>query len=322
MGPDGPVCTCEDGYTLYEDGSCLKESTDPTFEDGFCDEAGLNGPAMVWTDFMSIDSPNFGLGDYETLEKFAQNQICSNPTAIMAQRIAGSGVRFGQTRATSLVVHISKELGFWCANDEQAGIPCDDFEVKFCCPKYEAGDTLPCDTGDGYAWTKWTSRDTPLDGAGDWETISYFGEKDICSAPIAVKAQHVAGSVGSDDVTHIDATKGFWCLNEEQSNGDSCHDFEVSFCCPKPVTDDTNTTYIMDGTCDLPGYGWSQYLNYDTPLTDDGDWETLGKIPRKFACPNPTGIQARTTEMEGFDRVHIHKGELNYLRWVTSRVTF
>ena len=162
MGPDGPVCTCEDGYTLYEDGSCLKESTDPTFEDGFCDEAGLNGPAMVWTDFMSIDSPNFGLGDYETLEKFAQNQVCSNPSAIMAQRIAGSGGR-SLTRATSLVVHISKELGFWCANDEQAGIPCDDFEVKFCCPKYEAGesgtvdDVQPATTSSAHR-TSWLTR--------------------------------------------------------------------------------------------------------------------------------------------------------------------
>ena len=299
MSDDGPVCTCEDGYTLYEDGSCLKESPDDTFSDGFCDTTGANGPAMVWSDWSSIDSPNFGLGDYETLERYPQNQICSSPSAIEAQRITpGTGV--------NQVVHISKEIGFWCAHSEQSGGTCEDFEVRFCCPKYEAGDTMKCDTGDGYAWTKWNSADSPATGAGDWETINYFGERDVCSSPVAVKAQPVAGSSGSDAVTHIDPAKGFWCINEEQGGTDDCMDFEVQFCCPKPVTDDLGMTYIMDGTCDDPTYGWSQYLNSDSPLTDDGDWETLGRFSRKYTCANPSGIQARTNETSGFDRVHLN----------------
>ena len=34
-------------------------------------------------------------------------------------------------------------------------------------------------------------------------------------------------------VTHISVDEGFWCINEEQPNGQDCADFAVAFCCPQ-----------------------------------------------------------------------------------------
>ena len=48
------------------------------------------------------------------------------------------------------------------------------------------------------------------------------------------------GIKNSDQVTHLDLT-GFYCFNDEQTNGLPCSDFAVSFCCPTddPVTCET-----------------------------------------------------------------------------------
>ena len=96
---------------------------------------------------------------------------------------------------------------------------------------------------------------------------------------------------------------GFWCINEE--NGGECADFEARFCCPTAVKDDTNTTYIMDGTCD--NGEWTKWLNSDSPAGSDGDWETLGNMARMNICKNPSGIQARTSGPGATENVHIHK---------------
>ena len=75
---DGPVCVCEDGYTLYEDGKCLKpETEEPT---GECDQSGYE-----WSAYLNSDTPE-GLGDWETLAGFAQAGICAQPTSIEARR--------------------------------------------------------------------------------------------------------------------------------------------------------------------------------------------------------------------------------------------
>ena len=73
--------------------------------------------------------------------------------------------------------------------------------------------------------------------------------------------------------------------------------------------DETNTSYIMDGTCDDEDYAWTTWLNTDMPggNMSDGDWETLGRMPRLHVCSAPSGIQARATGPGATEVVHIHK---------------
>ena len=114
----------------------------------------------------------------------------------------------------------------------------------------------------------------------------------------------------SSAVTHIDSSIGFWCLNEEQPidfiGEQKCSDFESRFCCPIPTKDETNNTYVMDGTCDDPSYLWTTWMNSGNNETD-GDWETIDKFARMLVCENPLGIQARATNDGNSSVVHIHK---------------
>ena len=112
-------------------------------------------------------------------------------------------------------------------------------------------------------------------------------------------------------MTHIDNNEGFWCINDEQPDGQPCADFEARFCCPGPIRDpSTNYTYITDGSCDDLSFGWSSWLNSMDPFGDvDGDFETLDKFGRILTCENPTAIKARTLTHPGGEQqiVHINK---------------
>ena len=277
MLENGPECICEPGYEEYEDGQCLKPSNETTLSDGECDQ-----DTDWWGEWLNSDDPN-GAGDWETLGGFDQSFVCENPKAIEARRTDSS--------TTPLVTHISKELGFWCINDEQDGSPCADFEVRVCCPKYQAGSDC---NEEGFGWTQWTNRDDPGD-TGDWETLSSYGTSDVCSSPIGVEARMadatMMASIGqsSSVMTHIDSSLGFWCLNEENQGG--CPDYEARFCCPALSGEVNKTKYVMDGTCDDESYMWTGWLNTNSPVNSTGDWETLGNMVRMNVCASPSGIQ-------------------------------
>ena len=135
MLEDGPTCVCLDGYEKFEDGQCLKPEPGPEEEDGTC------GPNGVWSAWMNSDDPSFG-GDWETLGGFDQSDVCQNPEAIQARRVDNS-------TNPLLITHISKELGFWCVDaEQQSGDHCVDYEVRFCCTKFVAGE---CDL-ENYEW--------------------------------------------------------------------------------------------------------------------------------------------------------------------------
>ena len=121
MLENGPTCICDEGYKQYEDGACLKPTTDPLISDPDPTECDVYGAS--WSEWLNSDTPDTGSGDWEPLAKFARTHVCENPLSIEAQRTDGS--------VTPLVLHIDMDLGFWCINDEQAaGITCADFEVS------------------------------------------------------------------------------------------------------------------------------------------------------------------------------------------------
>ena len=66
MFQSGPICLCEEGYSKYEDGSCLK----PELETGsiLCGSCDLERDQ--WTDWLNSDNPTGSSGDWETLAGF------------------------------------------------------------------------------------------------------------------------------------------------------------------------------------------------------------------------------------------------------------
>ena len=118
MFESGPVCLCEEGYSKYEDGSCLK----PELETGsiLCGNCDLERDQ--WTEWLNSGTTG-STGDWETLAGFGKNIVCQNPTGIEARRT-------DILNDSLLVTHINPEIGFWCANAEQDGAVCADFEVR------------------------------------------------------------------------------------------------------------------------------------------------------------------------------------------------
>ena len=94
---------------------------------------------------------------------------------------------------------------------------------------------------------------------------------------------------------------GYRCYNEEQGEFDTegrryrCVDMEIRFCCP------SNLQY---GSCDQPGYEWTDWLNSDSP-DEDGDWETLSRFDQNVACHNPIAVEAMATDSGSTEFTHI-----------------
>lgn len=297
MFESGPTCICEEGYNKYEDGSCLKpEIENEIIQCGTCDtDSGKN----EWTNWLNSDHPsNSGsTGDWESLNGFKMNQVCPNPSGIEARRTNG-------IINTPLVTHISPEAGFWCINSEQDGTICDDFEVRFCCPKYQIGSCEEI----GFNWSSWINGDNEA-GTGDWEMTTSMGDSDICSNPQGIRAREVGhsdevGSIANPEVTHIDLNLGFWCLHEE--NQFDCPDFEVSYCCPAGIVDDSGITTISLGECQTDVYKWTNWLNSDSP-DGPGDQELIHNFAQNQICQTPLAIQARTVSNVGnAENLHIN----------------
>ena len=87
-------------------------------------------------------------------------------------------------------------------------------------------------------WTQYYDRDDPS-GSGDHESLPHLRQEypnQICPNPTAVDAK----VVGTNDHIPIagltviaDVVAGFACVNQEQTGGRGCLDFEARFCCPK-----------------------------------------------------------------------------------------
>ena len=270
MFEDGPDCVCEDGYIKREDGSCSKTEFEEVISCGVC-----GNETDQWSEWLDTTNPSV-VGEWETVNSMVRFKICDNPTGVEARRTDGS--------TDPLVTHIDPLYGFWCSNHEQdPGISCPNFEVRFCCPETQIGsdDVDQCEIANsGWAWSNWHNTDKP-DDTGDWELISAFSDIDICAYPKAIKVQSQSGAT---QYTHLDLEKGFWCVNSENLPG-GCDDYEVSYCCPAAKTDDNGDITIMEGTCDTENsYIWSDWLNSDNPSSGMGDLENSRNFPRHKVC--------------------------------------
>ena len=266
--------------------------------DGTCDDDDY-----MWTGWLNSDSPAGSDGDWETLGNMARMNVCAAPSGIQA-RSDGPGAMEN--------VHIHKEAGFWCINDENTG-QCADFEVRFCCPRYKTGE---CDDK-GHAWTGWYNDEWNKKNERLWvsnrqelEMLQAYGDGAACAAPTeseirvrptgSTSFQTTMWEYSTHLIQHLTPT-GYSCYNEEQGEFDAdgvryrCVDMEIRFCCP---------TDFKAGDCDQPGYEWTGWLDNDTP-DEDGDWETLSSFDSNVACNNPMAVEAQPTNLGSTEYTHI-----------------
>ena len=195
-------------------------------------------PYISWFD---RDDPE-GNGDHELLQLLRQSdetgELCEKPTAIDA-RLTSSGKPY---QFSGNYVQLSPKYGLQCWNKFQPKRKCEDFEVRFCCPRVE----MPC----GGQWSRWINRDKPT-GIGDVETLQLIRREtpeDIaCKNPSKVDAR-AARTNEPIDVYQLDLEIGpdfgVQCLNAK--NGGGCIDIKIRFCC-EPIDNDKKILAVVTG---------------------------------------------------------------------------
>ena len=124
-----------------------------TLIDGDCSADGY-----AWTDYYNSDTNVTDNGDFEINGNTAG--VCSDPHAVQARTVTGD--------IANDFTHIDKDVGFYCVNGEQDDGSCADYEVRYCCPKYQIGE---CNLK-SHQWTEYYNRKWAIDNYS--LKISYF----------------------------------------------------------------------------------------------------------------------------------------------------
>ncbi|XP_065141778.1 uncharacterized protein [Paramisgurnus dabryanus] len=222
------------------------------------------------TRWFDRDDPS-GNGDFEYLSDLLKEYpglICQNPIGIEAQTVSGL-----QASQTGNVFQVYNTIsGFACVNEEQGGVQCDDYKVRFLCP----------DSFCSSCRTPWIDRDNP-DGVGDFETLDHIQIEyplQVCPKPIAIEVTTLSGTQiqqTSSIFQTYDPLQGFSCVNGKLS----CKDYRVRFTCPRSFCQTKCVT---------------RWFDRDDP-SGNGDFEYLSDLLKEYPgliCQNPIGIEAQT----------------------------
>jgi hypothetical protein len=187
-------------------------------QDGACDDYAVRfacpDPTTVGA-WMDRDDPS-GSGDGEHLGLLVQEYgTCAEPVGIECQTTSGVDMS-----ASGEVVRCQANLGLECLNDSQSDYSCEDYRVRFSCPR-------------GGAWTPWLNRDG-TGGNGDGEHLSIFvAENKVCPRPLAAECRRTFDGLDwkiAGQKMICNPTQGSICLNADNVGG--CQDYQVRFFCP------------------------------------------------------------------------------------------
>ncbi|XP_037134958.1 transmembrane protein 269 isoform X1 [Syngnathus acus] len=230
------------------------------------------------TKWFDLDDPE-GHGDFELLSDLLHKfpgDICPQPIAIQAQTVSTDSA----SSPPETFLNLDAMYGFACLNADQVDKSCEDYKVRFTCPKEFCQASQECRT-------RWLSSDDDQSDVGDVESLyqlmkTYPGQ--VCKNPIQIEARTKSGlpSKHTGDIfLSYDVTFGFACINENQKSSKQCEDYEVLLTCPSDF-------------CRICRTDW---FDLDNP-TNGGDYETLVKVQRLntagVICAQPVAVEAMT----------------------------
>ncbi|XP_051895336.1 uncharacterized protein LOC127583413 [Pristis pectinata] len=253
------------------------------------------------TEWFDRDNPS-GQGDYEDLNNLRNefpNHICTHPVACEVETT--SGVPASQTGENIRRCNVS--TGFICVNNEQSDGRCEDYRIRFTCPQsFCAVTTPPVST----CKTEWFDRDNPS-GQGDYEDLNNLRNEfpnRICTHPVACEVETTSGvptSQTGENIRRCNVSDGFFCVNNEQSDG-RCEDYRIRFTCPQSfcaVTTPPGAVTIPPGAVTAPPVSTckTRWFNHDNP-SGQGDYEDLTNLRNQFPdhiCTHPIACEVETT---------------------------
>ncbi|XP_051281007.1 uncharacterized protein si:dkey-205h13.2 isoform X2 [Dicentrarchus labrax] len=227
------------------------------------------------TRWFDHDDPT-GNGDYEVLSDFLNiypRELCPEPIAIEVQTISGEPA----SNTSDTFLNYDATYGFACVNADQGSRTCEDYRVRFTCPKEFCEVSEQCRT-------QWLNSDNPSE-EGDVESIlrlltTFPGQ--VCRNPISIEAKTASGLSAlrtGDTYLSYDVTFGFACINKEQRSK-QCEDYQVILTCPSDFCQGCRT----------------RWFDMDNP-TGQGDYETLLRVQLIYpsqVCSQPVAIEAMT----------------------------
>ncbi|XP_023271435.1 uncharacterized protein LOC111661954 [Seriola lalandi dorsalis] len=227
------------------------------------------------TRWFDHDDPT-GNGDYEVLSDLLTmypREICPQPIAIEVQTVSGEPA----SSTSDTFLNYDATYGFACVNADQGSRICEDYRVRFTCPKEFCQVSEQCRT-------RWMNSDTPSE-EGDVESIlqlmkSFPGQ--ACKNPVSIEAKTTRGISAAhtgDTYLSYDVTFGFACINKKQKSK-QCEDYQVILTCPSDFCLGCRT----------------RWFDVDNPK-GKGDYETLLQLQMLYpseVCTQPVAIEAMT----------------------------
>uniref|UniRef100_A0A3Q3X3J4 WxxW domain-containing protein n=1 Tax=Mola mola TaxID=94237 RepID=A0A3Q3X3J4_MOLML len=174
------------------------------------------------TRWFDHDDPS-GHGDYEVLGDLLSiypGEICPRPMAIEVQTVSGEPASI----TSQTFLNYDATHGFACVNADQVSGSCEDYRVRFTCPKEFCEVSAQCRT-------QRLNSDSPSE-EGDVESIpqllkTFPGQ--ICGNPVSIEAVTTSGisaELTGETFLSYDVTFGFACINEHQRR-EQCEDYQV-----------------------------------------------------------------------------------------------
>ncbi|GFQ92410.1 SCO-spondin, partial [Trichonephila clavata] len=270
---DCEVCQCHhDDLNCQADPRCA--TTLPSAQNRFLIINITNEDC--WTDWINIDKPTSGGGDFEKLNKIRQRfEFCPDPVQIECRTAESKQRPFD----VGQVVTCDLQSGLQLHHQPTTPPPPPTLEPGLCV----------------YGWTEWFNNHQP-DNRGDYESIQSSRVNHIFCAN-DMNICHRVRQIGTTATSllqhgvHCDLQYGLICSQGLSREYEACWDYEVRFFCdcptPAPVTEIETLPPIKTEAPSLKSCSyWSEWINEHHPTkpgeggTKKGSVKTGGSVIR------------------------------------------
>ncbi|XP_035826998.1 hemocytin isoform X2 [Aplysia californica] len=307
-------------------------------------------PVCGWSEWMNENKPSLGSGgDMELLSALRPRyNLCDRPVRIMCRDVALKK----EAADSGQVVTCDVNEGLKCFDYNNPGRCDDyEISVYCACTPTPApnesglGSPTPkpspsCTSG----WSAWINRNSPIGSNGDQEKMTPEELSKFCPGGAITDIQCVDSDTLDDSTSLAEATcsveDGLSCTNIDFIP--PCRDYKIRYMCncsgaqptPSPQGTVLSTSKLLSSSSTrgpstpapqpvsvittTPGPaqactpGWSSWINQNSPVGTDGDYEKMTKAELSAFCPNGQVTDIECVDSDtGDDATSLAEAECN-----------